>query len=154
MLGKHPTLPPVSAATAAVPRPASSEIYTLHFKFVHSLILIEAVINRLPARLIFDTGSTRTILSTEILGIDPAMIGARQKQQFPYGIESDRSIESRVNFVLDRLELAGTLVLAADLVEVSQRLRMRCDGILGQDVIGVFQSVLIDYRKNLLQLEK
>src|SRR5215831_12693811 len=147
MLGKQRTLPAVSAATATVPRPTTGEIYTLHFKFVHCLILIEASINQQPARLIFDTGSTRTILSTEILGIDPATIGGRQKQELPYGVEPDQSIQSRVNFVLDRLELAGTLVLAADLDEVSRRLQMKCDGIVGQDVISLFNSVLIDYPK-------
>lgn len=154
MLGKQRTLPAVSTATATVPRPISAETYTLHFEIAHSLILVEAAINQQPARLIFDTGSTRTILSTEILGIDPVAIGGRQKQQFPYGVEADHSIESRVNFVLDRLELAGTLVLAADLAEISRRLGSRCDGIVGQDVISMFHSVLIDYQRSILQLEK
>lgn len=154
MLGKHRTLPAVSVATATVPRSTSAETYTLHFKIAHSLILIEAVINQQPAKLIFDTGSTRTILSAEILGIDPITIGGRQRQQFPYGVESDHPIERRVNFVLDRLELTGTLVLAADLAEVSRRLGTRCNGILGHDVISSFSSVRIDYQKTLLQLER
>jgi hypothetical protein len=140
-------------ATASIPRPVSAETYTVYFKTVQSLILIETVINRLPARLIFDTGSIRTILSTEILGMNPA-IGETQKQQFPYGIEADQPIESRVDFLLDRLELTATLVLAADLADVSQRLQTRCDGIIGQDVISLFNSVQIDFRKSILLLEK
>jgi hypothetical protein len=154
MLGKNLILPARFAATATAPRPPSAETYTLHFKIANSLVLIEAVINRQPARLIFDTGSTKTILSTEILGINPAAIARRQRQQFPYGVEPDHAIENRVSFVLDRLEIAGTLVLAADLAEVSRRLQMRCDGIIGQDVLSLFNSIRIDYRSNILQLEK
>jgi hypothetical protein len=150
---KNGILPGRRVATASIPRPLSAETYTLPFKTAQSLIVIEVVINRLPARLIFDTGSTRTILSTGILGMNPAE-GETQKQHFPYGIEADQPIESRVDFLLDRLELAATLVLAADLAEVSQRLQIRCDGILGQDVLSLFNCVQIDFRKNVLRLEK
>jgi hypothetical protein len=82
MIGKNLILPARFVAKASVPRPVSAETYTVHFKPVQSLILIETVINRVPARLIFDTGLTRTILSTEILGISPT-IGENTETTIP-----------------------------------------------------------------------
>jgi hypothetical protein len=153
MIGKNSILPALFTSTPVRPRPVSAETYTLHFRTAQSLILIDAAVNGLPAKLLFDTGSTRTILSAEVLGLNPAKI-EMQPQESPYSPQGENSLETYISLILDRYELARARVLAADLTDIRKQLRVRCDGIIGQDLIGTFNSVRIDYAQNIVQLEK
>jgi hypothetical protein len=153
MVSKNFILSALVIPAKNTPRPPSAETYTLHFKTAHSLILIDAAVNGLPAKLIFDTGATRTILSADILGMNPTEI-EMQEQQFPYDLERGDALETNVSLILDRYELITTRTYVSDLADVRNLLGVRCDGILGQDIISSFNAIRVDYRSSILQLEK
>jgi hypothetical protein len=153
MVSRNFILPALVVPMKRTPRPASAETYTLHFTIARSLILINGTVNGLPAKLIFDTGAIHTILSLELLGLTPAQM-EMQNPEFAYGTECDNPVWTHISLVLDKYELARVRVIPSDLSDVSNHLKVRCDGIFGQDLMGTFNSVRIDYRQKIIELEK
>lgn len=154
MVGKHLTWWALLTATVALLLPARAQTYRLHFRTCRSLILVDATVNGKPVVLLFDTGSNYTILSADTVGLNPAKMAQMKQESLARGLEGKDGVELRVNLSLAGREIPDLLVLATNLEDLSKRLGTHCDGILGQDVIGSFDSVRIDYTKSIVEFEK
>jgi hypothetical protein len=115
-------------------------------------ILIRAQVNRLPATLVVDTGSSHTILSTELLRVRPL---ASERAEPP---AKGSGYVGRAGWAKATLEI-GTMTWADrkvlvkdDFQDMSNSMQQRVDGILGEDLPEEFDSVLIDFKYHRLLL--
>jgi hypothetical protein len=115
-------------------------------------ILIRAQVNRLPATLVVDTGSSHTILSSELLQVRPMAL------EHPDAPAKGSGYVGRAGWAKANLEI-GTrtwpdrkVLVMDDFQDLSKSMKQRVDGILGEDVLKEFHSVLIDYRHHRLVL--
>ncbi|HET6841369.1 MAG TPA: retropepsin-like aspartic protease [Candidatus Angelobacter sp.] len=154
MVSKHLICWALVAATALLSSPASAETYRLHFRICRSLILIDATVNGTPVTLLFDTGSNYTILSASAVGLNPAKMAQMRQSRLARGLEGGGGAEVRVNLSLGGSAIPDLLILATNLDDLGKRLGTHCDGIIGQDVISLFDSVRIDYKNNYIEARK
>lgn len=115
-------------------------------------ILIRAQVNGHPATLVVDTGSSHTILSSELLQVRPL---AREHADAP---AKGSGYVGTAGWAKATVEV-GTLrwrdrnvLVMNDFQEISNSMKQRVDGILGQDVLKEFDSVVIDFKHHRLFL--
>lgn len=109
------------------------------------VILIRAQVNGRSATLFLDTGSSNTILSPELVEVRPQALG--RAPVFAKG----SGYVSTAGWTRATLEIGGRrwrdrMVLVMDFQEISKSMNQRVDGILGEDVLGEFDSVFIDFK--------
>ncbi len=137
-----PPEPPQEALAASS---AEAEVgFELHPRF--GAILIRAEVNREPAVMILDTGSSRTILSPRITGLD-----VRELER-PADIKNGSGVEGEARWGKASLRVGPRVfrdqrVVVLDLQEVSHNFGREIDGLLGQDVLCEFERVVIDFKK-------
>ncbi len=108
-------------------------------------ILVRAQVNGRPATLFLDTGSSNTILSPDLVEVRPqALVRA------PVFAKGSGYV-STAGWTRATLEVGGRrwrnrMVLVMDFQEISKTMKQRVDGILGEDVLGEFDSVFIDFK--------
>ena len=115
-------------------------------------ILVRAQVNGRPATLIVDTGSSHTIFSAELVQVRPlALEGAGTPAKGSGYIGS-------AGWAMATMEL-GTLrwpdrkiLVMNDFQEISNSMKQRVDGILGEDILKEFDSVVIDFKHHQLFL--
>lgn len=115
-------------------------------------IIIKAQVNGHPATLIVDTGSSHTILASELLqvrtlALEHADVPAKGSGYVGTAAWAKATVE------------VGTLkwryrdvVVMNDLQDISKSMKRKVDGILGEDVLKEFDSVVIDFKHHRLFL--
>jgi len=135
---------------------AGFRFVTVPFKLVNGLPVAEAQIGGVLTRAIIDTGGESTIGN---LALREALVRRRQKEvtlaDGIIGITLDVQAGSRINappIVLGGLALQGVGVTTGDL-EIFKEWRMTKTPVLliGMDVLGLFDTLIIDYRRKELQ---
>jgi len=115
-------------------------------------ILIKAKVNGQPVTLIVDTGSSHTMLSSELLQIRPLALPHAATPSKGSGYVGTASwAKAQLEIGRDRWKDRSVLVMN-DFQEMSNSLRQRVDGILGEDVLREFDAVVIDFRHKKLFL--
>jgi len=115
-------------------------------------ILIRAQVNGHPATLVVDTGSSHTILSSELvqvrtLALERADAPAKGSGLVGSAGWAKAAVEVGTSTWPDR-----RVLVMNDFQELSASMKQRVDGILGEDVLKEFNSVVIDFKHHRLVL--
>jgi hypothetical protein len=118
------------------------------FSVSGGLILVEANINGKKASLLFDSGAMRTFVNPAILE------GLTTTTDKAISIADGNRVDVRV--VKTVVSLGGASVEAAvssyDMNRFAASIGIHLDGVVGQDVIGKFSGILIDYVRRRITL--
>ncbi len=115
-------------------------------------ILIKAQVNGQPATLVVDTGSSHTILSGELLRVRPLAL-----QQAP-APEKGSGLVGSAGWAKANLEIGAMtwkdrrVLVMDDFQDLSNSMKHRVDGIIGEDVLNEFNSVVIGFQHHRLLL--
>ena len=127
---------------------AQATTVQIPFSSSHGLIVIEANINGKTASLLFDSGAMRTFVNPSILD------GLKTSSGNAISIADGNAVDVRV--VKTAVSLGGTsvqvLVSSYDMTKFAASIGLRVDGVIGQDVIGKFSGILIDYVRHKITL--
>jgi hypothetical protein len=130
--------------------PACAQVKTVEIPFSVSggLILVDANINGKKASLLFDSGAMRTFVNPVILD------GLTTTTDKAISIADGNRVDVRV--VKTVVSLGGASVEVAvssyDMTKFAASIGVRLDGVVGQDVIGKFSGILIDYARHRITL--
>jgi len=109
-------------------------------------ILIKAQVNGQPATLIVDTGSSQTILNSELLQIRPLGLPRADAPSKGSGYVGSASW-AKAQLEIGRFKWEDRRVLVMDdFQEMSNSLKQKVDGIIGEDLLREFDVVVIDFR--------
>jgi Aspartyl protease len=115
-------------------------------------ILIRAQVNGKPATLVVDTGSSHTILSWELLQVRPLALEHADAPTKGSGFVG-RAGWAKATVEVGTITWQDRKVLVmSDFQEISNSMKRRIDGILGEDVLKEFDSVVIDFKHQRLVL--
>lgn len=133
-----------------LPPMACAQVKTVQIPFSTSggLIIVEAKINGKKASLLFDSGAMRTFVKPSILD------GLKETSGKAVSVADGNVVEVRVvktavSFGDASVEVP---VSAYDMTRFADEIGIRIDGVVGQDVIGKFSGVLIDYVRHRITL--
>jgi predicted aspartyl protease len=113
-------------------------------------ILIRARVNGHPATLVVDTGSSNTILSSELLQVRALALERADAPAKGSGYVGTAGW-AKATVEIGALRCPNRKVLVMnDFEEISRSLKQRIDGILGEDVLKEFDSVSIDFKHHRL----
>jgi gag-polyprotein putative aspartyl protease len=117
-------------------------------------ILIRAQVNGKPATLVVDTGSSHTILSSELLQVRPLALEHADAPAKGSGyVGSAGWAKATVEVGTITWQDRRVLVMS-DFQEISKSMKRRVDGILGEDVLKEFDFVGIDFKRHRLVLQR
>jgi predicted aspartyl protease len=136
--------------------PAGNPDLAIPFELNHQFgsILIEVQVNRQPARLLVDTGSSHTVLTADILEISPLFFARATVPVKGSGL-TGTARWATATIDLGTIKWANRKVLVMeDFREISKSMQQRVDGILGEDVLNEFASVVIDFKNHRLILHR
>ena len=105
------------------------------------MILLDAAVNGRPAVLLLDTGARTTLLSNLTA---PTL----QLSKPTYTGES-----ARADLRLGSHTIASTFVVV-NLEQAKKQTGASFDGILGQDVLGQFSALRIDFKASVVEFKK
>ncbi len=113
-------------------------------------ILIQAQVNGQPATLVVDTGSSHTILSSELLQVRPLALEHADAPAKGSGYVGTAGwAKATVEVGTFRWPDRKVLVMN-DFQQISNSMKQKVDGILGEDVLKEFDSVVIDFKHRRL----
>jgi len=128
------TLPAFASATDE--QPAN----VLHYRIRNSMMLVAVNIDGQNKTFIFDTGAEQTLMHWPQVSRGKKM-ALWQRDYYYISERSSLTVgSSRLSINLMKADLRG-----APIVKVA-------DGLLGQDVLSVFSSIRINYRKHTIEL--
>lgn len=119
--------------------------FDLHPKF--SAILVKVEINKTPAVMILDTGSSRTILDSRIVDLDPRELRRPANVGRGSGISGDDARWGKATLQVGTRLFRDHRVVVSDMRDVSRNFQQQIDGLLGQDIVCEFGLVVIDFNK-------
>ena len=144
-LSRLQNVPPTGYPDLAIP-------FELNRQF--GSILIEVQVNRHPAWLLVDTGSSHTVLSADILEISPLSFKRPTVAVKGSGLRGTAGWAT-ATIDLGTIQWANRKVLVTkDFREISKSMQQRVDGILGEDVLNEFTAVVIDFKNHRLILRR
>jgi hypothetical protein len=115
-------------------------------------ILVRAQVNGRPATLIVDTGSSHTILSSELLQVRPLALERAETPVRGSGLVGSAGW-AKATVELGALKWPDRRILVMSVFqEISNSMKHRVDGILGEDLLKEFDSVVIDFKHHRLFL--
>ncbi len=129
---------------------ARAQVKTVQIPFTLSggLIVVQASVNGKSASLLFDSGAMRTFVNPELL------TGLTTTTDKAISIADGNRVEVRV--VKTAVSLGDVSVEVAvssyDITRFAASIGLRLDGVVGQDVIGKFSGILIDYVRHRITL--
>lgn len=131
--------------------PAScAQVTTVQIPFSSpgGLIVVEAKINGKNATLLFDSGAMRTFVNPSILE------GLTSSSDKAISIADGNRVEVRVVKTVVSLGGASAEVLVSsyDMTKFAGSIGLRFDGVVGQDYMGKFSGILIDYVRHRITL--
>ena len=114
------------------------------------VLLVRALVNGKSALLILDTGAAQTVLRQELVRDRMRLEASR----FPSG---GPGLAARGRWTQATVQLGQRVwrdrsVVAMNFDEVAKTYGVPIDGLLGQDILGEFDRVTIDYRARRLVL--
>ena len=117
-------------------------------------ILIRARVNGQPATLVVDTGSSHTILSSELLQVRALALQHADAPGKGSGYVGNAgwakaTVEVGTNTWRDR-----RVLVMDDFQDMSDSMKQKVDGILGEDVLRQFDVVVIDFKRQRLVLSR
>jgi predicted aspartyl protease len=115
------------------------------------VILLEARVNGKPARLILDTGAAQTILSPQLVGIDPLEVKLSRFLSAGPGFRGEATWGT-ATLRLGKRVWYDRRVVVMNLEEVSRTYGFKVDGLVGQDILKEFETITIDYKKKEVHL--
>ena len=138
------SVPSISAQDTSVP-----------FTRTGSSIVADVTVGGKTRHFLLDTGAGLSVLSPDTAGWSPVDVMKAISSRSAVGLDgSTHSMGSATA----TLELGKTLIVTpvavADLGPLSKALKIKLDGILGQDVLSQFSLVTIDNRNKRLTLTK
>jgi hypothetical protein len=117
-------------------------------------ILIKAQVNGQPATLVVDTGSSHTILSSELLQVRPLALEHADAPAKGSGYVGNAGW-AKATVEVGTITWPDRRVLVMnDFDEISNSMKRRVDGILGEDVLKEFDVVAIDFKHHRLVLSR
>lgn len=117
-------------------------------------ILIRAKVNGHSATLVVDTGSSHTILSSELLQVRPLALEHADAPAKGSGY-TGTAAWAKATVEVGAFRWQGRRVLVVnDFQEISNSMQQRVDGILGEDVLKEFDSVVIDFKHHRLFISR
>lgn len=122
---------------------------SIPFKSVGSLIVINLNLEGKPATMVLDTGAAATFVSLELVNLtDSTSIQETRSGGF--------AVSGKVTLV--SFELNGNHynmpVIAMNMKDLSDKLGIKIEGILGEDFLRNFSSIHIDFHHKTVELEK
>jgi predicted aspartyl protease len=148
------TMAAVSLAQPAPPTGGPDLAIPFELNRQFGSILIEVQVNQKPAWLLVDTGSSHTVLSADRLEISPLFF---ERATVPVKRTGLTGIAGWATATIDlgTIQWANRKVLVIkDFREISKTMQQRVDGILGEDVLNEFASVVIDFKNRRLILHR
>lgn len=113
-------------------------------------IFIHAIVNGKPAVLLVDTGASNTWLDADAAGVHRVtLMRSRFRQDVGFDVKGVRK-QATIDIGTSR---ASERFRVADLDALSSRYGRPVDGVLGQDLLGRFTRVTIDYRTKRMVME-
>ncbi len=136
--------------TSCLAPAARAQVKTVQIPFTLSggLILVDAKISGKSASLLFDSGAMRTFVKPSILD------GLKETSGRAVSLADGNVVEVRVVKTAVSLGDASIQVLVSsyDMTRFADGIGVRIDGVVGQDVIGKFSAVLIDYVRHRITI--
>jgi hypothetical protein len=142
-VGRAQGLPRASDAKSGIP---------FEVNRVFGAILIRAQVNKQPATLIVDTGSSHTILSSELLRVCPRALEHADLPAKGSGFVGSAGWAKATVEVGTVAWLDRRVLVMNDFRDMSNSMKQRVDGILGEDVLKEFSLVVIDFKHHRLLL--
>jgi len=113
-------------------------------------ILVRAQVNGRAATLVVDTGSSNTILSSELLQVHPLTLESADAPSKVSGYVGTAGWAT-ATVEIGTLRWSDRKVLVMnDFQEISKSMNRRIDGIMGEDVLKEFDYVSIDFKHHRL----
>lgn len=139
-----------TALAQAQPKGQGTERLTVPFEYAAGLgsLLVRGRINRRPALLVLDTGSSHTIVTAAFLGVKPP---APSPARPGVGILSD-AIGEEVTLELGPRVSQRRRVAVMDLSSVLSPYKERIDGLLGLDFFSEFSRVILSFADRTVTL--
>jgi predicted aspartyl protease len=114
--------------------------------------LIKAQVNGRPAKLVVDTGSSHTILSSELLQVRPLALARADAPAKGSGYVGSAGW-AKATVEVGTVKWSDHRVLVMnDFQDMSNSLQERVDGIIGADILREFNIVIIDFKNRRLFL--
>ena len=131
---------------------ASAETIELPFKQDRRLgvLRVEVKVNGKAAVLLVDTGASRSILGADRVGMPGQLLPASVVRPAP-GVRIS-GLSGMANITLGRRTWRDWTVVVVDLSGFRAVYGDDIGGIIGQDFLGEFESVEIDYRNKIIRL--
>lgn len=115
-------------------------------------ILIRAQVNGQPATLIVDTGSSHSILSSELLRVRSLALERADAPAKGSGYVGNAGW-AKATLEIGAMTLPDRRILVmGDFQDLSNSLKQRVDGIIGEDVLREFNLVIVDFKHHRLVL--
>ncbi len=138
-------LPAAEATNFAVP-------FELNGQF--GAILIQAQVNGRTGLLLVDTGSSHTVLSPDIVGVNP-LFSPRASAPVKGSALTGVAAWARATIEIGTMRWPDRRVLVTDgFREISKNMREKVDGLIGEDLLKEFTLVVIDFRNRRLVLDR
>lgn len=118
----------------------------------YNAIFVQALVNGRSVTLLVDTGAASTFVAGDLVGVSQSTI-ARARFRREGGLEVS-GVWKSASLELGPSWREQVKVGAVNLATVSARYRRPIDGILGQDVLGRFARVTIDFEAGKLILTR
>jgi hypothetical protein len=129
---------------------AGAQTIVVPLKIDGAKILTNVRLNGKNARLLLDTGAALTFITPELA--NGALELQRVNIQQHAGVS--RASLYRINITVGDVVFHDHIVAALDMKDVNQRTGMQIDGVLGEDILGRFRSVRINFKDKRLELEQ
>jgi predicted aspartyl protease len=120
---------------------------------VFGLVLVKVEVAGKPAVLIVDTGSNRTVISSEIASIPRRTLDNTRTTSRGSGW-SGTGVFARATVRIGPVTLHDHPIVVMDMHDLSESLGQRIDGFLGMDFFSELQLVVIDLKNHKLIVEQ
>jgi len=115
-------------------------------------ILIQAQVNGQPATLVVDTGASHTILSSELLRVRSLALEHADAPAKGSGFVGSAGWAKATLEIRTMTWPNRRVLVMDDFQDLSKSMKQKVDGILGEDVLREFDSVVIDFKHHRLVL--
>lgn len=116
------------------------------------LVLVKVEVNGRPAILIVDTGSSQTVISSELADITPSVwknpVFSKKGSGF-----TGSGVYAKVTARVGAITWRDHQVVAMNMRELSKSLGQKIDGMLGMDFFSAFDLVVVDLKNHKLILQ-
>lgn len=127
----------------------SAETITVPLSIKEGQIFVAVRINQKAARMLVDTGAGITLVESKFAKGTAELQCLNIAQQAGNSKASIRNL----SITLGSLTFKDHSVGALDMTDVSRRTGTSIDGVLGEDILGGFRSVRINFKDQTLELE-